>query len=213
MASVIGKVAVVTGAGSGFGREICLVFAEHGGRGVVCFDMNGPAAQAVAAELTSARTCTRGAQTTTSSTTTPAPHGGCRAVWMQGDAGSEEDVKAAVDLCVREFGELNVMFANAGVMLPALSLLDEDAELWHNTWRVNVLGVFFAIKHAAIAMREASQRRREKQRGNKEEGGSGSKDVGAIVCTASVAGLAAGAGPAAYSASKAAVINMVRVWV
>jgi NAD(P)-dependent dehydrogenase (short-subunit alcohol dehydrogenase family) len=71
------------------------------------------------------------------------------------------------------------------------SLLDITADDWVQVLDVNLIGVFIGIKHAALHM--------------KDNGG------GSIICTASVAGLRSGAGPAPYSASKAGVINMVQV--
>ena len=244
MAGVSRKTAVVTGAGSGFGKEICHAFALHGGRGLVCFDVNKEAAIAVAESVNGMGAWTSGgfkdgshaacASTPSdrllSSQALPSSSSNCRAVAIHGDVSKEDDVKRAVALCVAEFGEINVMFANAGIVIPARSLFDEDEDLWSHIFRVNVLGVFFAIKHTAIAMREQAQRKTANS-GN----GDGSKydchgeckgksdvqvrlehpqardqrDGGAIVCVASVAGIAAGAGPAAYSASKAAVINLV----
>jgi len=107
------------------------------------------------------------------------------------DAGREEDVRGLIDLAVREHGGLDILFANAGISGGLASLFEQDPEDWQEILRVNLIGPFLAIKHAAPAM--------------KERGG------GSIICTASVAGLRAGAGGPAYSASKAGVINLVEV--
>ena len=83
------------------------------------------------------------------------------------------------------------MFSNAGTtgaLTPLLELSEAD---WTETLQVNLLGSFFCIKHAA------------KQMLADEQGG-------VILCTASIAGLRSGAGPAPYSASKAALINLVQ---
>jgi len=107
------------------------------------------------------------------------------------DAGREEDVRGLVDMAAREHGGLDVFFANAGISGGLASIFEQSVEDWQEILRVNLIGPWLAVKHAAPAM--------------KERGG------GSIVCTASVAGLRAGAGGPAYSASKAGVIQLVRV--
>jgi len=107
------------------------------------------------------------------------------------DAGREEDVARLVDLAVREHGGLDIFFANAGISGGLAALYEQSVEDWQEILRVNLIGPFLAIKHAGPAL--------------KERGG------GSIICTASVAGIRAGAGGAAYSASKAGVINLVQV--
>ncbi len=116
---------------------------------------------------------------------------GGRSIAMRGDAAAETDVEALVARAVSEFGGLDIFFANAGITGGVLGgYFDATPEIWMETLRVNLIGPFLAVKHGAPAI--------------KTRGG------GAIICTASVAGLRAGAGPAPYSASKAAVINLVQ---
>jgi NAD(P)-dependent dehydrogenase (short-subunit alcohol dehydrogenase family) len=136
-----GRAALVTGAASGIGRASARIFAEEGAW-VVCVD------RAKEVEETAAMI----------------EKGGGHAIALIGDAGSEDDVKRAVDLAVSEFGGLEIL-------------------------QVNLIGVFLAIKHSARVMTP--------------------KGKGSIICTASVAGIRSGAGPAPYSASKAGVINLV----
>jgi NAD(P)-dependent dehydrogenase (short-subunit alcohol dehydrogenase family) len=107
------------------------------------------------------------------------------------DAGREEDVRGLIDLATTEHGGLDIYFANAGVSGGLASIFEQSAEDWQQILQVNLIGPFLAIKHAAPLM--------------KDRGG------GSIVCTASVAGIRAGAGGPAYSASKAGVINLVAV--
>jgi NAD(P)-dependent dehydrogenase (short-subunit alcohol dehydrogenase family) len=106
------------------------------------------------------------------------------------DAGSEADVKALVDQVAGDHGGLDIFFANAGISGGFASISEQTAEDWAEILRINLIGPFLAIKYAAPAIAK--------------RGG------GSIVCTASVAGLRAGAGGAAYSASKAGVINLVQ---
>ena len=116
---------------------------------------------------------------------------GGAALAVLGDAGSEDDIAALVSRTQSEFGALHVFFANAGITGAARGgFFDSDAANWMEVLRVNLVGPFLAVKHGAPAIEAA--------------GG------GAIVCTASVAGLRSGAGPAPYSASKAGVINLVQ---
>ncbi len=107
------------------------------------------------------------------------------------DAGSESDLQAMVEAIVVEHQGIDVVFANAGISGGLASIFEQSSADWQQILRVNLIGPFLAIKHAAPHM--------------KARGG------GSIVCTASVAGLRSGAGGAAYSASKAGLINLVQV--
>ncbi|WP_309601718.1 SDR family NAD(P)-dependent oxidoreductase [Sphingomonas sp.] len=147
-----GKVAIITGAGSGIGKATAELFRSEGAT-VVGADLHGTD--------------------------------------FECDAGDEVQVEALVAHTVRDHGRLDIFFANAGVSGGFDGLFDQDAAAWTEILRINLIGPFLAIKYAAPAM--------------KASGG------GSIICTASVAGLRAGAGGAAYSASKAGVINLVKV--
>ena len=160
-----GKSVIVTGAGSGIGRAAAILFARDGGR-VICADLS-EGAEETAAMIGDAATAIRI------------------------DAGEEADVIRAVDLAVATHGRLDVMFANAGISGGMANIFDTDVALITEVLRVNLIGPFLAIKHAAPRIVEA--------------GG------GAIVLTASVAGIRSGAGSPAYSASKAGVINLAAV--
>jgi NAD(P)-dependent dehydrogenase (short-subunit alcohol dehydrogenase family) len=109
---------------------------------------------------------------------------------VRADAGSEADVKALIDQVAHQHGGLDIFFANAGISGGWATIAEQTEDDWAEILRVNLIGPFLAIKHAAPVMA---------QRGG-----------GSIVCTASVAGLRSGAGGAAYSASKAGVINLVQ---
>ena len=112
-------------------------------------------------------------------------------VGVAADAGNETAVKSLIERAQKDFGGLDIFFANAGVSGGLASIFEQSAEDWEQILRVNLIGPFLAIKHAGPVM--------------KERGG------GTIICTASVAGIRAGAGGPAYSASKAGVINLVKV--
>jgi len=109
---------------------------------------------------------------------------------VQSDAGSETAVRELVEQVARDHGGLDIVFANAGISGGFATIAEQTEADWAEILRVNLIGPFLAIKYAGpvIARR----------------GG------GSIICTASVAGLRSGAGGAAYSASKAGVINLVQ---
>lgn len=106
------------------------------------------------------------------------------------DVSDGEAIEELVAGAVEAFGTLDVVFANAGIVSSMAPVLDLTADDWRKILDVNLMGVFWCIKYGGRHM--------------VANGG------GSIVCTASVAGLRAGAGPAHYSATKAAVINLVQ---
>ena len=111
--------------------------------------------------------------------------------YRRANVAEEDDIRALVDLACQRFGRLDCMFNNAGIGGAFGPIGETRVEEWDFTFAVLVRGVFLGIKHASNAMRR--------------QGGGGS-----IISTASIAGLAGGSGPHAYSAAKAAVINLTR---
>ena len=107
------------------------------------------------------------------------------------DVADESQVAGLVQQSIDSHGGIDVIFANAGVVSAVVPIIELTERDWQSVINVNLLGAFFCIKHAARAMLEAAT-------------------AGSIICTASVAGLRAGGGPAHYSATKAAVINLVQ---
>ncbi|QCK85951.1 SDR family oxidoreductase [Phreatobacter aquaticus] len=168
MGRLQGKRAIITGAGSGIGRATARLFAAEGAS-VLVVDRNAEGVEATAAEINAK---------------------GGKAIAVAADAGSEADVTAFIDKAVKAFGGLDVLYANAGISGGWTPLLEQTAEMWQEILRINLIGPFLAIKHAAPIMTKQ---------------GSGS-----IICTASVAGLRANAGGSPYSASKAGVISLVQ---
>ena len=162
------KTAVITGAGSGIGRAAAILFAAEGAN-VVLADMS-ESVHATARAIDAA---------------------GGKVIAVQADAASETDVETLVATALSRHGRLDIAYANAGISGGLTGLFDHTPTEWTEILRVNLIGPFLMIKHAARAMIDAGH-------------------GGAILCTASVAGLRSGAGCPAYSASKAGVINLVQ---
>src|SRR5438067_55470 len=168
MGRLEGKVAVITGAGSGLGRAMATRLAAEGAA-VLAADLNEDAARATVAGL--------GKEA--------APVAASRRV----DVTDEADCEAAVAEAAERWGRLDVMVANAGIGAPGF-ISDLDKADWERVLAVNLTGVFLCAKHAFRAMRRS--------------GG------GAILVTASVAGLEGTPMLGAYGPSKAGAIQLVQ---
>ena len=174
MALLTGKVAVITGAGSGIGRASALRFAAEGARLII-----GDKADSV--HETAQMVLAAGGQ----------------AAALEMDAGLEDDVAGMVAAAQQTYGRIDIAFANAGVSGGLPGIFDETPGAFAELLRVNLIGPWLMVKHAGKAMWD---------QGVKDGHGGG-----AIILTASVAGIRSGAGGPAYSASKAGVINLAAV--
>ena len=116
---------------------------------------------------------------------------GTSAAYIHADVSKEADVAGAVAHAVERWGRIDAIFNNAGAGGANQGLLEIDEAGYDATMDLLLKGVVFGIKHAARAMMET--------------GG------GAIVNTASVAGINAGNGPAIYSVGKGAVVHLTKV--
>jgi len=128
------KVALITGAGSGIGRESALLFAREGAR-VVVADVNDQAGQAVVEELKAA---------------------GGEAVYVHSDVSKAADAEGMIRTAEESFGRLDVVFNNAGISHPK----DDDAvateeDVWDLTMNINLKGVFLGCKYGIPALRRA----------------------------------------------------------
>jgi len=128
------KVALVTGAGSGIGRETALLFAAEGAA-VAAVDLDEAAAQAVVDGIVAS---------------------GGRALAIRADVSSDEDSARMVEATEATFGRLDVLFNNAGIS----HANDDDAvstetDVWDLTMAVNARGVFLGCKHGIPALRRA----------------------------------------------------------
>ena len=160
-----GRVAVVTGGASGIGEGTVRRFVAEGALVVIADLQRGPG-EALAAELGAA---TRFALT---------------------DVTNEADIAGAVDLAISEFGQLDVMFNNAGIVGVVGRIADTSIGDWDRTVSVLMRGVFLGIKHAARVMVP--------------------RKSGAIISTSSTAGVMGGLGPHCYTACKHAVIGLTK---
>jgi NAD(P)-dependent dehydrogenase (short-subunit alcohol dehydrogenase family) len=160
-----GKVAIVTGAAGGIGRATAELFVAEGAR-VVMTDRDGELLAAAAAPL------------------------GHAAVCVVGDVVEPATAERAVAVAMERFGGLHVLFANAGMEGRVAPLVDQQLDDVERVLRVNVLGVFLFVKHAAPRIAES--------------GG------GSIVITSSVAGVIGSPGLGPYIASKHAVIGLMK---
>ncbi len=115
---------------------------------------------------------------------------GGKAVFQKTDVSDSGQVERLVARAVAEFGSLDVAFNNAGLLPPTAPLAEQTEEDWHRTMHVDATGVFLCLKHELAQMVKAGR--------------------GAIVNTASVAGLRADPGMAPYVAAKHAVAGLTK---
>lgn len=162
-----GKIAVVTGGGSGIGRASALEMAKEGARVVV-----GDISETTGRETVSLVTAAGG-----------------EAVFHGVDTSVYDQVDALVKNAVSHFGGVDIMFNNAGIGGPQVSVLEMPVEEYQKVIDVNQNGVFYGIKAAGLAMREKG---------------------GVIINTASVYGFIADRRQFPYTASKGAVVMMTK---
>ena len=130
--SYAGKVAFVTGAGTGIGRVTALAFAREGA-GVVVADVSEQDNRETARMIEEA---------------------GGRALAVACDVRRAEDVKAALDKAVETFGRLDVAFNNAGVEQPIMPAANLTEEEWDRIVDIDLRGVFLCMKHEIPLMLE-----------------------------------------------------------
>ncbi|MFN4145367.1 MAG: glucose 1-dehydrogenase [Runella sp.] len=164
------KVALITGGSSGIGRETALLFAQEGAA-VAVADVNDTAGQETV-ELITAQ--------------------GGKAIYIKADVSKAADCENMVATTEQTFGQLHILFNNAGIMhSDDDSATTTEEAVWDLTMNINVKGVFFGCKYGIPALRRA--------------GG------GSIINTASFVAILGAATPQiAYTASKGAVLAMSR---
>jgi len=128
-----GKVAVITGAGSGMGRVAAQMFAAEGAR-VVVAEFAADAGEETVRHVTDA---------------------GGEASFVKTDVSREDDARAMVDHAVERFGRIDVLYNNAGIMPEAdHSVTDTEVAVWDQVMAVNLRGVFLGCKYAIPRMVE-----------------------------------------------------------
>ena len=164
------KTALITGGSNGIGKATALLFAKEGAN-VVIVDINDKTGRAVADEIK-----TNGGQ----------------AAYFHADVSKAVDCEAMVAFAEKTFGNLHIIFNNAGIMHSNDGdAISTEESIFDLTYAVNVKGVFFGCKYGIPALKRA--------------GG------GSIINTASfVAHLGAATPQLAYTASKGAVLSMTR---
>ena len=164
-----GKVAVVTGAASGIGKATTDLFLREGAK-VVAADLNYDGVAALKNEFTEYAD---------------------NLIPFQVNVGNKEQVEAMIDCAIENFGTLDILYNNAGIMDNMSMISDVDDALYERVMKINVDGVFYGTRKAVQYFRSVDK-------------------PGVILNTASAGGLGGGKAGFAYTASKHAVVGMTR---
>ena len=167
MGNLRGKVALITGAAGGIGRATSKLFIKEGAKGVVMADIWDEMGEKTADEL------------------------GPNAIYIHTDVSQESDIKKAIDLAVEKFGQLDVVFSNAGNPGSGGGLDEIETEDFDHTMAIHLRGAVLCMKHSIPLMKKQGS--------------------GCFIFTGSVAGFQQGMGGLAYSLSKAALIHLARI--
>jgi len=159
------RIAVVTGGASGIGRALSLALAEHGTEAVVVSDVDADGAAMVAAEITGR---------------------GRNAVAVTADVASELDIQALVAQAQHEFGRIDLVCSNAGIIVPGGIEVPDAA--WSRMWAINVQSHVYLARAVLPGMLARGE--------------------GCLVITASAAGLLTQLGSASYAVTKHAAVAL-----
>ena len=162
MKRVKDKVCIVTGGGLGMGREHAKLLAEQGAK-VLVTDVNESAGNATVEIINAA---------------------GGEAVFIRHDVSNEADWEAVIALAIKDFGGVDVLINNAGILLMKPVQETSTAE-WDNVQNINTRSIFFGTKYVLPAMQK--------------------KGGGSIINISSIYGLVGAPSAAAYEASKGAI--------
>lgn len=161
------KTAIITGGGTGIGKATSNLFAEEGAN-VIITGRREEKLKEVKAEAAS---------------------NGHEIDIFPCDVSKEEDCEATVNYALGKYGQIDILFNNAGVLIPAITH-ETDTESWDRIFDTNVKGTYLMSKYTIPHMLE--------------------RHYGVIVNNSSVGGLKAVSGAAAYIASKGAVTQLTR---
>jgi NAD(P)-dependent dehydrogenase (short-subunit alcohol dehydrogenase family) len=171
-----GKSAIITGAGNGIGRATALLFAREG-------------AKVIVNDVGSSRAGEGGAATPADAVVAEIRAAGGTAVANYDSVASADGARAIIDSAVREFGRLDVLVNNAGILRDK-TLLKLELPLWDAVIDVHLKGTFLCTQAAALVMKEQGS--------------------GRIVNTTSVSGLLGNFGQSNYAAAKAGIYGLTR---
>lgn len=128
-----GKVAIITGAGSGMGAASAQLFAREGAK-VVATDINAETVQAVVAKITEA---------------------GGEAIAIKHDVTSKNDWKRVMSTTIETYRKLDILVNNAGISL-AKGFMEQTEEDWVRTYAINVNSVMYGMQHAIPYMEQSN---------------------------------------------------------
>ena len=165
---VEGRVALVTGGGSGIGRQACLVFSREGAQVVVC-DVVLEGGEETVSQIRQA---------------------GGQAMFIQADVAQAAEVEAVVARTVETYGRLDCAYNNAGIAGRTARVADDSEQNWDRVLSINLKGVWLCLKYEIAHML--------------------TQGSGAIVNTASDAGLIGLRRAGAYVASKHGVVGLTK---
>lgn len=160
------KVAIITGAGSGFGRATSELYAEEGAK-IVAVDYNEATAQETVSAIHDK---------------------GGEAIAVKADVSNEEDVNNFIQTAIDTYGQIDILFNNAGVYAPG-TVEETSLEDWNRSLDVNVTALFLSSKYALPYLKETK---------------------GNIINTASAGGIIGFPEAIAYGTTKGAVISFTR---
>ncbi len=162
-----GKVALITGGSSGIGKATAILFASEGAKVVVadCIAQGAEETVRIIRET------------------------GGEATFVSADVSKPVDVQSMVETTIRTYGQLNILFNNAGIGQPITATADIPEEVWDEIMNVNLKGVFLGMKYGIPHMLDKG---------------------GVIINTASTAGILGFTYGAAYAASKAGIIGLTK---
>ncbi len=162
-----GKVALITGAAGGIGRATSKLFIKEGAKGAVMADIWDEMGERTAEEL------------------------GPNAVYIHTDVSQEADIKKAIDFAIEKFGQLDIVFSNAGNPGPGGTIEDITAEEFDETIAIHLRAAFLCMKYSVPIMKKQGS--------------------GCFITTSSVAGFQQGMGSLPYSLSKTGIIQLTRI--